>query len=415
MAAQISALPTAPAVTDSTADFNSKAFSLVAALSTFVTQANTLASEAETDAETAEDAATDAVAAQAVAMAAANYVGAWSSLSGAKTVPLSVSHSGEFWMLTQNIADVTTQTPAGGSSYWQQIGGVQGNATDVVNMKKGSAVASAASPDIWTAGGNLLHITGTTTTTGFAAAAQAGSERWLVADGAWPLTAGANLILTGRATGETYTCSAGDILHVHADTTTQFRVTIHPASGLPARQNGGTVLLESNTASASSSLDFTTGIDGSYDEYTIEFENLIPAGAAALFFRASTDAGSSFLATTNYHWSHTYYELAATPTLTAVGNASTAQISVCSLSIATTAASGGISGRIRIIKPASTTAYKHVFYDAVGDQSGTFYSFDGGRGVVLTTSAVNAFRLLFNGQNITSGTAKLYGHRKTLL
>lgn len=49
----ISALPPAPQPTDSTADFNTKAFAFVAALQTFVTQANALASEANTDADNA--------------------------------------------------------------------------------------------------------------------------------------------------------------------------------------------------------------------------------------------------------------------------------------------------------------------------------------------------------------------------
>jgi hypothetical protein len=75
----ISALPSAPSPSDSQSQFNTKAFALVAALSTFVTETNTVAGEintnalaaatAETNAETAE---TNAEAAQAAAEAASN-------------------------------------------------------------------------------------------------------------------------------------------------------------------------------------------------------------------------------------------------------------------------------------------------------------------------------------------------------
>lgn len=61
----------------------------------------------------------------AVAMAdsaagAANFKGAWSSLTGALNMPASVSHSGRLWLLTANLADVTTATP-GVSGSWMDV------------------------------------------------------------------------------------------------------------------------------------------------------------------------------------------------------------------------------------------------------------------------------------------------------
>ena len=74
----------------------------------------------------------------AVAMAdsaagAANFKGAWSSLTGALNTPASVSHSGRLWLLTANLANVTTATP-----------GVSGSWLDVTNFLMGVATAAAA-------------------------------------------------------------------------------------------------------------------------------------------------------------------------------------------------------------------------------------------------------------------------------
>jgi len=68
----ITPLPPAPLPTDSTSEFNSKAFALVAALDPFVTQTNATAVEVDADASTAVSAKNDAQAAAASAIASAN-------------------------------------------------------------------------------------------------------------------------------------------------------------------------------------------------------------------------------------------------------------------------------------------------------------------------------------------------------
>lgn len=70
-------------------------------------------------AEIAANAAAVAASAPA-AIAAANFKGAWSTLTGALAIPASVSHSSEVWMLTESVADVTTEVP-GVSAKWLQV------------------------------------------------------------------------------------------------------------------------------------------------------------------------------------------------------------------------------------------------------------------------------------------------------
>lgn len=85
--------------------------------------ANDAATSASTAATQAGNAAGSAVAAQTAATAslgAANFKGNWSSLTGALNTPACVKHSGRFWLLLNNLADVTAATP-GVSSAWTSL------------------------------------------------------------------------------------------------------------------------------------------------------------------------------------------------------------------------------------------------------------------------------------------------------
>lgn len=113
----IDALPSAPLPTDSAATFNSKAFALVAALNTFVTETNALETNVNAKEASTNAAAVVAASAAASAVAAANFKGEWSTLTGALNIPASVSHGGVVWVLNNNLTDVTATTP-GVSSSW---------------------------------------------------------------------------------------------------------------------------------------------------------------------------------------------------------------------------------------------------------------------------------------------------------
>lgn len=59
------------------------------------------------------------------AVAAANFKGSWSSLTGLLVVPASVAHAGKVWLLLNDLADVTTSVP-GTSADWQALNNVEG-------------------------------------------------------------------------------------------------------------------------------------------------------------------------------------------------------------------------------------------------------------------------------------------------
>jgi len=56
-----------------------------------------------------------------VAQASANNKGKWSNLTGALSIPASVTHSGRIWILNEDLDDVTTEEP-GNSTKWTNSG-----------------------------------------------------------------------------------------------------------------------------------------------------------------------------------------------------------------------------------------------------------------------------------------------------
>lgn len=145
--------------------------------------------------------------------------GAVSSYSGTTLIVNVVDFTGTGSAADWAIAPGGATGPAGTLS--------AGNISGALNLAKAVPVASAASPDIWATIGNLVHITGTTTITGFANAPQPGAQRWLVADAAFTLTSGANLTVKGG----TRKMEVGDVIVVTADTTTAFTAHVMRASG----------------------------------------------------------------------------------------------------------------------------------------------------------------------------------------
>lgn len=107
--------------------FNTDAFTFGTAMPGVSTAIKAIADAAYTNAVSANEDATAAAsasvsAAQAAAAAAgsANFKGDWSTLTGALNMPASVRHSGRFWVLLANLANVTTAVP-GVSASWAAL------------------------------------------------------------------------------------------------------------------------------------------------------------------------------------------------------------------------------------------------------------------------------------------------------
>jgi hypothetical protein len=406
----IDALPAAPAPTDSRATMSAKAFAWVAALVGWTTQATALEANVNEKEALATAAAVAAANSEAVARGVSNFKGTYAAQVGALAVPASVSHAGLFWMLLQNVADVTTQVPGAAPAYWQQIAAMVGNASGGVNWLGGPNIASAATPNIWAqAQGNVMTVTGVVATTGFAAAPQAGATRTLIAAGAWPLTHGANLILPGSVN---YVCAAGDRLEVVAVTVNQFRVSIFKADGSAVVGVPGYVLLASSgLVAGAAAIDFTALIDGTYDEYLFSLVNVYPSsGSAKLEMQTSANAGGAWDSGAGAY-GYSGEELLNASSANYLQSASDTKISTSVNALSTTAAHGGICGEIRLFNPASATIHKVLTWALSAMAGAGSVFFLAGGGVRVATAAVNGIRFKANTGNI-NGTIYMLGRKK---
>jgi hypothetical protein len=185
-------------------------------------------------------------------------------------------------------------------------------------------------------------------------------------------------------------------------------------TSLPSGISGGALnLISTQTASASATIEFTSGIDSTYDSYVFKFINIHPATDNVLFqFNLSTDGGSNYNVTKTSTYFSTYQNEAGTST--GLGYV-TAHDLAQSTSYQTLMAEIGndndqnISGRLQIFNPSSTTFVKHF----VGSSSVNAYheymvnSYVAGYG--NTTSAINSIQFKMSSGNIDDGIIKMYG------
>ena len=184
-----------------------------------------------------------------------------------------------------------------------------------------------------------------------------------------------------------------------------------------ANASDGITLISSQTASASASLSFTTGIDATYKAYKFVYVN-IKAGTESNFtFNLSTDSGSNYnvTKTTSMFIAYHYENDGGTSAIYENNGQDLAQSTAFqSLLYGTTPtdADAGVSGVLTIFNPSSTTYVKHFIANSNQISMGganpyMAVSYLGGYG--NTTSAVNAIRFQMSSGNIDAGTIYLYG------
>ena len=191
--------------------------------------------------------------------------------------------------------------------------------------------------------------------------------------------------------------------------------TLDNITALPsAVPTGKPILLSTATASSSASIEFTSGIDSTYDIYQFEFINCHPATDSVSFhFQSSTDGGSNYNVTTTsttFNGAHSEDDTTVASLFYVTGTDQAQGTGYQFIN-------GGIgndndqsvSGEMQIFNPSSTTFVKHYIIRSQGlvasDQSVDFYT----AGYFNTTSAINAISFKFSSGNIDSGDIKLYG------
>ncbi len=99
---------------------------------------------------------------------------------------------------------------------------------EAINTGYATVASHATTSAIWAALGNVINFTGAETITDFPAAAQAGSQRILICAGACVFTHAGNITIQGAANR---TAVVGDIVLVTAITTTTFRINFIAGAG----------------------------------------------------------------------------------------------------------------------------------------------------------------------------------------
>ena len=183
-------------------------------------------------------------------------------------------------------------------------------------------------------------------------------------------------------------------------------------TSIPASISGGGLnLISSQTASSSSTISFTSGIDSTYKEYIFKFINIHPSTGSHLTFQGSTDSGSNYNATITSSFFQA--EVSESGSNDALGyQASSDQAQGTSFqrlfsSVSTTSDDSG-SGTLHLFEPSSTSFVKH-FISTSNNVASAYTQNSFAAGYFNTTSAINAIQFKMSSGNIDSGVIKLYG------
>jgi hypothetical protein len=185
-----------------------------------------------------------------------------------------------------------------------------------------------------------------------------------------------------------------------------------------ANASGGTlILLSTQTASASATISFTTGLDSTYDEYIFKFINIEAAtNNTQLTFNYSTDSGSNYNVTKTSTFFVAIHGESDTPTILEYSTGLDLAQSTSFQPLTSEQGDGAdesSSGTLTLFNPSSTTYVKHWIsnFNAndTDDRNRNYYT----AGYGNTTSAVNAIQFKMSSGNIDNGIIKLYGVKKS--
>jgi len=173
-------------------------------------------------------------------------------------------------------------------------------------------------------------------------------------------------------------------------------------------------LISTHTASASATIDITSGIDSTYDSYEFHCVNMHPANDSVDFkfqVNAVGQTGFNEVMTTTAFYAYNRETVGATA-LTYDGNDDQAQGTAYQklFSFDTgNAADESVSGILTLYAPSNTTYVKH--FTAVGNGV-TGYEYTNNMfnaGYINTTAAIDEISFAFESGNIDAGTIKMFG------
>lgn len=172
-------------------------------------------------------------------------------------------------------------------------------------------------------------------------------------------------------------------------------------------------LISSQTASASASISFTSGIDSTYNEYIFKFFEIHPATDNVHFqFQANVDGGSGYDETITSTAFEAYHnETNTTADVTYQSNRDQAQGTAYQdlLPFIGNDNDQCADGELHLFNPSSTTNIKNFFHRGVVYGESDFAQDDYIAGYFNVTAAITQIQFKMSSGNIDAGIIQMYG------
>ena len=190
--------------------------------------------------------------------------------------------------------------------------------------------------------------------------------------------------------------------------------SLSAVTALPTSISGGGLnLISTQTASSSSTIDFTSGIDSTYKEYIFKFYDLHPSANAYTRFQGTTN-GTNFNTTITSTTFAAYHDEGDSFALLEYRpNADQAQgTALQPLNYADSVGTDNdmcFVGTLHLFDPSNTTFVKHFISTCNSASQNPMPTNTFIAGYFNTTSAITGIRFQQNTGNIDIGTIKMYG------
>ena len=172
------------------------------------------------------------------------------------------------------------------------------------------------------------------------------------------------------------------------------------------------VLLETQTASSSSTISFTSGIDDTYKEYIFKFYDIHPSNDGTVFQVNFRDGSTAYDATkTSSSFIAYHLENGSASSLGYDADADLAQgtgVQRLSWNIGNEN-DENIGGYLHLYDPSSTTFVKHYVASTIYNNNNSYANNTYVAGYCNVTTAIDGVQFTMAAGTIDAGTFKLYG------
>ena len=182
----------------------------------------------------------------------------------------------------------------------------------------------------------------------------------------------------------------------------------------PSGLSGGSMnLISTQTASSSSTISFTSGIDSTYDEYVFKFYDIHPATDNTQFsFQLYTGTNTNYNQTITSTFFDAYHDESDSDNAVGYRTALDQAQGTAFQNLTGFSGNGNdecSSGTLHIFEPSSSVFVKH-FISNINDYTfANYISSSYVSGYINTTTAITRVQFKMASGNIDSGTIKLYG------